>query len=98
MGTINLMWELAIVTDEVDDDLEVALRYAKEWGMRRVEFRTLFGKGAWNLAAFEQNEALAMVRGEGFEVAGIGSQFLRISSMMPVKGSSLGRERGWLRW
>ncbi len=72
------MWELGIVTDEVDDDLEVALRYAKEWGMRRVEFRTLFGKGAWNLTAFEQNEALAMVRGEGFEVVGIGSQFLKI--------------------
>ena len=72
------MWELGIVTDEVDDDLAEALRHAKEWGMKRVEFRTVFGKGAWNLTPFEQNEALAMVRGEGFEVVGIGSQFLKI--------------------
>jgi sugar phosphate isomerase/epimerase len=72
------MWELGIVTDEVDDDLRCALGYAKEWGMKRVEFRTLWGKGAWNLTAYEQNEALALLRGEGFEAVGIGSQFLKI--------------------
>ncbi|MBT3351058.1 MAG: sugar phosphate isomerase/epimerase [Nitrospinaceae bacterium] len=72
------MWEFGIVTDEVDDDLRCALGYAKEWGMKRVEFRTLWGKGVWNLTAYEQNEALAMIRGEGFEVVGIGSQFLKI--------------------
>lgn len=74
------MWELGIVTDEVGDDLANALRLAKEWGMKRVEFRTIWGKGAWNLTSSEIKDALTLLRGGGFEVVGIGSQFLKVPS------------------
>jgi sugar phosphate isomerase/epimerase len=74
----DAMWELGIVTDEIDDDLAKALRLAKEWGMKRVEFRTIWGKGAWNLTPIEKKEALSLLDGEGFEVVGIGAQFLKI--------------------
>ncbi len=67
------MMELGIITDEVDDDLEVACRHIADWGVEHVELRMLWGRNVVELDEADVLRALALLRRHDLRVTAIAS-------------------------
>src|SRR5438067_4860613 len=76
------MFELGIITDEVDDDLGAALGHIRDWGLGAIELRTVGGRNLVSLPDEEVAEHAASVRAAGLRVACLASPFLKC----PLKG------------
>ena len=64
---------LAILTDEVSQDLDTVLRFAKEETLDGLEVRSLFGKAFRDLTPDDLRTIAARSRAEGLAIAGAAS-------------------------
>lgn len=85
---------LSIVTDEISQDLEHALRVCRDLQVRTVELRTIDDKNI----VFHDEESLvriqALLEGGGFSVCSIASPFLK-SPLWQDDGQGGDQEREW---
>jgi sugar phosphate isomerase/epimerase len=70
---------LAIVTDEIDTDLEHAARVAEGLGIRSLELRMVDGVNVVDLAPDALRRVRELLRGGGFDCCGIAGPFLKCS-------------------
>jgi L-ribulose-5-phosphate 3-epimerase len=68
---MRLPFELGVITDEIDADLERALRVAGELGIRRVELNSLWGGNVIDLSAAEVERARGMIADAGASVVAV---------------------------
>ncbi|HET6384627.1 MAG TPA: sugar phosphate isomerase/epimerase family protein [Armatimonadota bacterium] len=71
------MFNLGVLTDEIDQDFEHALDVVEEWGLRTIELHSLWGRNICDLEPADLTRALRMVRQRGMRVCAIASLFLR---------------------
>src|SRR5690554_4347431 len=82
------MYELGIINDEVTTDFEETCGLIREWGMRLVELRVLWGSNILLLEDAQLEEAAAIVKRHGLTVSGISSPVFK----SPLDGRPLERE------
>ncbi len=70
--------KIAITTDEVDEDLSIALAFAKRFNLRWVEIRNLFGKYNTAQPADKIRQARKMLDDAGVKLAIIDTGFFKI--------------------
>jgi sugar phosphate isomerase/epimerase len=75
---------LSIISDELDDDLETALDICDRFGVPEVELRMIGGQNWLALDESALAEAVALVRGRGFEVSALASPIFKC----PLPGGS----------
>lgn len=73
------MLELGIISDEISDDFDRACTLVREWGMRHVELRTLWGKNVLQLDDDEIDRARGIVRSHDLTVTAIASPVFKSS-------------------
>ena len=71
------MFRLAVITDEISQELETVIEFAHTWGLQGVELRSVWEKGpfAWETADVIRMDA--RLRSEGLAVCGIGAPFYK---------------------
>lgn len=69
--------KLAVITDEVSQDLEKVLPLAKEFGLRGVEIRSVWNKAPHELDANDIRRIRKLVADYGIEVCSIASPFFK---------------------
>lgn len=72
------MLRLSIITDEVSQDLEHALKIIKELGAEYVELRTLWNRYVVELTDSEFSEAISLIKRYGLSVSHICSPTFKI--------------------
>lgn len=72
-----MAFELGIITDEVDDDLQTALGYIRAWGLPYIELRTIGGRNLVTLDDAEAEAVARTVRASGRRVVCLASPFLK---------------------
>ncbi len=70
-------WELGIITDEIAEDFEVAVRFIARHGLRGCELRRLWNKNVMNLSPAELDRARALVEQHHLKVWQIGSPIFK---------------------
>jgi len=71
------VYKKAVITDEVSQELEVALKLAQEFKLDGVEIRSVWEKGPHELDDEEVRKVQALVRDYGLEVCCIASPFFK---------------------
>ncbi len=74
---------LAILTDEVSQDLDVVLRFAREERLDGIEVRSLFGKAFRDLSAAELRTIATRSREAGLAIAGASSPVFKCNLDAP---------------
>jgi len=67
------MFKVGVISDEVSQDFEHALRVISELGATHVEIRDLWGKNVYQLSDSELNEVKSLVNKYGLEVSNLDS-------------------------
>lgn len=67
---MNRWCRLAILTDEVSQDLDVVVRFAREFQLDGIELRSLFGKAFKDLTVSEVGTIAAACHDDGLAVSG----------------------------
>lgn len=73
------MFKLGVVTDEISEDLEEAIRIAKSWGLEYIELHKIWGKNICDLDEAALSKVIRIVRESGLTVTNIDSLTLRCS-------------------
>ncbi|MBM3215336.1 sugar phosphate isomerase/epimerase [Candidatus Poribacteria bacterium] len=68
---------LGVLTDEISDDLQLAIDTAKSWGISNIELHRVWGQNICHLCDADLSRALAIVRSSGMPVTCIDSLTLR---------------------
>lgn len=71
------MFRLAVITDEISQDLETVISFAHTWRLQGVELRSVWEKGPF---AWETPDVIRMdarLKSEGLAVCGIGAPFYK---------------------
>lgn len=71
------MFKIGVVTDEISDDLEEAIRIAKSWGIEHIELHRVWGKNICDTDPAELSKVIRIVRASGMTVTNIDSLTLR---------------------
>jgi len=71
------MFKIGVVTDEISDDLEEAIRIAKSWGLGYIELHKVWGKNICDVDEATLSKAIRIVRAGGLTVTNIDSLTLR---------------------
>lgn len=71
------MFELGVITDEIDQDLDHTLDVVAEWGLTWVELRTVWGTNIVDLDEDQVDRLHRTVRERGLRVAAIDSPCLK---------------------
>jgi sugar phosphate isomerase/epimerase len=74
-----MAFELGIITDEVDDDLTVALDHIRRWELPWIELRLVNGRNLVTLDDAEAADVAAAVKTAGRRVICLASPFLKCS-------------------
>lgn len=80
--------KLAVTTDEIDDDLDVALTFLRRHGVRYCEIRKLWGKYNTSLPLARIREARSMLDDAGIQLAILDTSFFKVP--LPDTSSSAG--------
>jgi len=72
------VWKLGIVTDEISQDFEHAVKVASELGVQYVEIRNLWNKNVVYLSDSEFSEMRNIVRKYGLQISNISSPAFKI--------------------
>lgn len=64
---------LAIITDEVSQDLKTIVRFAKNFDLSGIEIRSLYGKAFKDLTTDDVREIGKTLKGDGLKIAGCAS-------------------------
>ncbi|MCL4535247.1 MAG: hypothetical protein M1370_08845 [Bacteroidetes bacterium] len=70
--------KLGVITDEISQDFEHALKTERALGAETVELRSLWGRNIADLPDAEVERALLLVREHGLAVNCIASPFLKV--------------------
>ncbi len=65
------MFRLSVITDEISQDLDIALQLAKEYGLDAIELRTAYDKGPFDFSAEDMDNMAAKIRAAGLAVSAI---------------------------
>jgi sugar phosphate isomerase/epimerase len=68
---MNLPFKTAVISDEISQDLAIALDLAKQFHLDAVEIRGVWGKGPQDLTGDELAKVRELVEGEGMTVCGV---------------------------
>lgn len=71
------MYKKALITDEVSQDLEVALKLAEGFGLQGVEIRSVWERAPHELSNAQALELRRLTRAYGLEVCAIASPFFK---------------------
>lgn len=78
-GDIREMIQPGILTDEISEDFELAVKIALENGIRNLEIRGVWGKNVGNLKRKEVDRIKSIVDNYGVKIVAIASPFLKCS-------------------
>ena len=76
-------YQLAILTDEVSQDLDAVIRFAREEKLDGIEVRSLFGKAFRDLSADELRTIAARAKDAGLAIAGAASPVFKCNLDAP---------------
>ena len=71
------MFKIGVVTDEISDDLEEAIRIAKSWELEHIELHKVWGENICDVDTATLSKVIRMVRESGLTVTNIDSLTLR---------------------
>lgn len=71
------MFKIGVVTDEISDDLEEAIRIARSWGLGYIELHRIWGKNICDLDEAALSKVIRIVRESKLTVTNIDSPTLR---------------------
>jgi sugar phosphate isomerase/epimerase len=71
------MFKIGVVTDEISDDLQEAIRIAKSWGLEYIELHRVWGKNICDVDEATLSKVITIVRASGLAVTNIDSLTLR---------------------
>ena len=69
--------QLAVITDEISQDLEHALDVMAEYGVRGAELRGLWGTNIADLSEEQTDRAISALKSRGMEVVGLATPFYK---------------------
>lgn len=70
-------WRIAAISDEIHEDLSIALDTIVELGLTGVELRVVFGKNVIDLSDEEVDDVILRIRSRGMEVVSLASPLLK---------------------
>lgn len=70
---------VAVVTDEIDNDLKKALKYVVKWNIPHIELRTLWGKRVPDLGEEEKRRMINLINDSGRDVVAISPGLFKCS-------------------
>ncbi|MCI8441199.1 MAG: sugar phosphate isomerase/epimerase [Provencibacterium sp.] len=73
------MFRLGVITDEISQDLDTALKLAREFSLDGVEIRSVWERGPFELTEQEGSAIAEKVRKAGMEVCAISAPFFKCS-------------------
>jgi len=86
---------LGVVSDEIDQDLEVVIRVAKDLGIRTIELGTVWLKPVTQLSPQEAGQARALVQRAGMSVNMILTPCLKAASLAHITAGEVRRDPGF---
>ena len=72
-----VMFQLAVIGDEISQDLERVCAVAREYGLQAIEMRTIWEKNVHELSDAEVAEACRLTEGHGLSICAIASSFYK---------------------
>lgn len=82
---MSFKFKLGVITDEINPDLEPALKVAKEWELEYIELNSLWGKNVIDLSKEEVELAKELIDKFGMKVAMIGAPTLKSCTLGQVE-------------
>jgi sugar phosphate isomerase/epimerase len=77
------MFKKGVITDEISQDLEIAARVAKEFGLTGLELRTVWNKGAHELTDGELDQARKIASAYDLEIPAVSPPFFKCELNSP---------------
>jgi L-ribulose-5-phosphate 3-epimerase len=73
------MMRLGVITDEVSQNIDIAVQFSKEFGLNGVELRTVEDKSIDGISPTRLREISAVIRNSGLSVCNLSSSFFKCS-------------------
>jgi len=86
---------LAVVTDEIDNDLEKAIAFLKEFGLGYAEIRNLWGQYNTSLPVEKVREARTMLDAGGLKTAILGTALFKVPLMPETPEGNAALDEQW---
>jgi len=74
-----MLFNMGVVTDEISDDLEEAIKIAESWGLKHIELHRVWGDNICEVNDATLSKVMRIVRESGLTVTNIDSLTLRCS-------------------
>lgn len=86
---MSFKFKMGVITDEINPDLESALKVAKEWEMEHIELNSLWGKNVIDLSKAELETAKELTDKFGMKVVMVGAPTLKACALDKVEKGKL---------
>ncbi|MEG2699152.1 MAG: TIM barrel protein, partial [Ruthenibacterium sp.] len=71
------MFQTSVITDEISQDLQIAIALAERFGLDAVELRSVYNKGPFELSVEEWRSINRQIKAAGLRVSAISAPFYK---------------------